>query len=229
MTINGMTKAKFIRLSSKSIQVEINTIDGELASYLGFVFDVLEEYLKFSGEQLVVSLAARVSFSMEVRIVGAEKKDVRTLLATYINSNTTLRLGDVYEIIENNIVGSSQILSAQFTPIIYREELPDLVFSITNLKSLQRTVILQLIMVSTTSCYLYEVEGSEAYFVGAVKVNGVVQNITLSDDTVMKVALLGSGEIGKYNLYEITPSLMTVGEVSPTFSFLVGDINVFYN
>jgi hypothetical protein len=229
MTINGITKAKFIRLSSKSIQLEINTINGELTGYLGFIFNTLENYLKFSGEELIVSLAARVYFSMEVRIVGVEKRDVATLLAAYINYNDTLRLGDIYEIIESNIEGSSQVLSAQFTPIVYREELPDLVFSITNLNSLQQPVILQLIMVSTTSCYLYEVDGDASYFAGAAKVNGVIQNITLSDDTIIKVSLIGSGEVGKYNLYELTPSLMTVGEVSPTFSFLEGNINVYYN
>ena len=229
LTVSGVTKAKFIRISKDTINIQINTIDNALDGYLGLVFNALEEYLEYSGEELIVTLASRTSISALVSINGVETANVATLLTNYFSFNTVLKLGDIYELIEKNIIGSSQILSLELTPIIHVEELTGAVFAIINTKVIQTITKLQLIAVSSDQCYVYQIDTDNiSTFIGLVNNNGLTNLLTLNDGTTLQVTMLGVLDIGAYNLYEVFPSVLTAGEITPDYGFTVGTIQVIY-
>ena len=229
LTINGILQAKLTRLDTKVINIEITTSDNTLNGYLGLILYELKEYIAYSGDEVRITLGGTLLLNMEVTVTGVETSSVYDALYEYISTNNTLKIGDIYQLIESKIVGNSQIVKADFTPVMHVHELTSLTLTIENLRILQQTVLLQVVTVSTTTCAIYEVINGQSIFIANVLTNGVPQFIVLQNDLNLRVSLTGTTTIGYYNLYEFTPSLLSNSEVTPNYSFRVGTLLVTFN
>lgn len=227
--IVGVQKAKFIRLDTNLVLIEISTEDNTLTGYLGLIEDVLKGYKEYTQDEVIINLAVINVFNLSLTIYGVELFDVREAVTAYIENNTVLKIGDLYELIESNIQGNSQVTEAYFSPVIHVEDLPTLSIQVTNFNTILNTVQLQVMAVSDTAVYVYQIVGSEAKFVSKVDINTPAKYITLIDGSLINVAFVGSVEIGKYNFYELIPSLVSAGELTPNYNFSVGIINITYS
>jgi hypothetical protein len=229
LTINGILQAKLTRLDTKVINIEITTSDNTLTGYLGLILYELEDYIAYSGDEVRITLGGTLLINMQVNINGVETSSVYDALIEYLTANNTLKIGDIYQLIESNIVGNSQIVSAEFTPVMHVHELTSLTLTIENQRVLQESLLLQVVAVSSTNCAIYEVVNGQSIFIANIVTNAVSQYVVLTNDINLKIALVGTLTIGNYNLYEYTPSLLTNSEVTPNYSFRVGTLTVTFN
>ena len=228
VSIVGVQKAKVTRLETNLILIEVSTIDNTLIGYLGLIEEAIQGYKDYTQDEVIVRLSAICRFNMSLTIYGVENYDVRAALNSYLNSNTVLKLGDIYELIENNITGNSQINEAYFAPILHVEELSTLTMQVSNFNTILNKVYLQVIAVTDNNIYIYQIVDGEAKFITSTSINMPPKYITLLDDSLLKVSFIGSVEVGKHNLYELLPSLTAVGELEPEYNFAIGDIFISY-
>lgn len=229
LTINGILQAKLTRLDTKVINIEITTTDNTLNGYLGLILYELEDYIAISGDEVRITLGGTLLLNMQVNISGVETSSVYDALLEYLSSNSTLKIGDIYQLIESKIIGNSQIVVAEFTPVMHVHEMTSLNLNIENQRVLQENLLLQVVAVSDTTCAIYEIVNGEGVFIANIINNGVPQYVILTNNINLKVALTGTLTIGYYNLYEYTPSLLTNSEVTPNYSFRVGTLSVSFN
>jgi hypothetical protein len=229
LTINGILQVKLTRLDTKVINIEITTVDNTLNGYLGLILYELKDYIAYSGDEVRITLGGTLLINMQVNITGTETSSVYDALFDYLSNNNTLKIGDIYQLIESKIVGNSQIVSAEFTPVMHVHEMNSLTLTIENQRVLQESLLLQVVAVSSTTCAIYEIVNGQSIFITNILANGVSQYVVLTNDINLKIALVGTLTIGYYNLYEYTPSLLTNSEVTPNYSFRVGTLSVTFN
>lgn len=227
-SIIGILKAKYIRLETSLVLIEITTEDNTLIGYLGLIEDALKGYKEYTQDEVIVRLSTVNRFNIGITIYGVENYDVNQAVTSYIKNNTTLKLGDMYEVIESSITGNSQITEAYFSPLLHVEEMPNLVLQINNFNTILSVLYLQVIAVTSSAVYLYQVIDDEAKFISKVNINQPAQYITLLDGSLINVAFIGEVVIGKYNFYQLVPSLTVVGELSPDYNFDLGEFNITY-
>ncbi len=227
-SITGILKAKAIRVDTNLINLEISTEDNSLVGYLGLIDRELEAYYNQTGDEVIVKLITRTAFNINVNINGVIINQLEPLIEAYINNNTVLKLGDIYQLIENNIEGSSQITKAELNYITHVSEMNDLILSISSFQTIQETLYIQIIAVTSTSCYIYQFINGQGIFIGRVEVNGSEVTLFLPDESILKISLFGIVSIGATNYYEIYPSLLTVGELEPNYNFELQTVNINY-
>ena len=228
LAITGITKAKFVRLEPNLVNIEISTQDDTLTGYLGLVEDALQGYREYTGDEVLVTLNTVYTFDMAITVNGSELVPLTSLITNYLNNNTVLKLGDIYQLIEENIVGNSQITQATFTPVYHVQELTDMTLFTPNSKSLTDAVTLQVTGVSTDQIYIYQIVGDRAIFIKNLVLNTGFETITLANGDSLQVYFTGIAFVGAYDLIEILPSLLTVGEIEPPYNFAIGSVNITY-
>lgn len=228
LAITGITKAKLIRLEPNIVNIEISTQDNTLTGYLGLIEDALQGYREYTGDEVMVTLNTVYTFDIAVTINGSELVPISPLITNYLNNNTVLKLGDLYQLIEDNIVGNSQITQASFTPVYHVQELSNVTLFTPNTKSLTEAVILQVMGVADDQMYVYQILGNKAIFIKNLVLNVGFETLTLANGDSLQVYFTGVAFVGSYDLIEILPSLLTAGEIEPPYNFAIGNVNITY-
>lgn len=186
------------------------------------VQDRLTTYKKLTNLNVIVKLVDAVQFNLDVTVYGTVTKKFDAAIKEYIlKSYGRKSLGDLYEIIEKSISGTSRITKAAFSPIATDTNSVGMVFNIVN-STLTDQLNLILVATSSTTYALFDENGNQLIS----SEFGVQNTITVNNNTLQFYCVSGGTSYGITSTISLLPDLTRTGFVETNFNYEVSTINI---
>ncbi len=204
-SVTNVTDARYTHIDERNALITVKLSGGNIYVVTNEINNVLYQFKKESGVDLHITEGSSNYINITIKINGTPLVDLTSYIQDWLQ-NPILAIGDLYQIVEENISGFSTITLAQIEPFKNNGNIVESSLSILS-TNLQEVVDVRAVITSVNTVTFFDYLGNQIGF-------GYINEITqiYFNDVYIKVLFtkidLNVAYVGQFNNYTIYPSLL---------------------